>query len=322
LEDAAGGLARVRMSGAWMDRRAFVRTSAAMLAGADLLRAMGRGQDALRIGLVAPAGDAAVASMARGVGMGVGEAAHTAALMGRRIELVRAGGQGAAAEVLAAAEALAREGGVAALIGGGDEASCRALGDVAESAGVLFINTGCAADAMRAQCRRNVFHVQASDAMYAAALAARPADAADATAAVLWHPSLERFGAGQVNDRFRAEFGGAGMDGAAWAGWMAVKVLWEASLRTRSTQAGALREYLERAGTQFDGHKGWPLSFRPWDHQLRQPLYLVAPAEGGATRVVAEVPARPAEGASSSRELLDALGGAATASGACASATG
>jgi hypothetical protein len=35
---------------------------------------------------------------------------------------------------------------------------------------------------------------------------------------------------------------------------------------------------LERETTRFDGHKGQPLSFRRWDHQLRQPLYARTPA--------------------------------------------
>jgi ABC-type branched-subunit amino acid transport system substrate-binding protein len=282
-----------------LDRRAFVR-GAVLLAAGGALRL--RGQEPLRVALVAPAD--AVTGMARGVTMGVEEAARTGRLMGRGIELL-------SADSAAAAEGLVRGGGVAALIGGWDDDSCAALGALADGAGVPFLNTGCRADALRgAECRRAVFHVEASDAMYAAALAAR--GDADAARAVLWHPSLERFGAGQVNDRFRARFGGAGMGGAEWAGWMAVKVLWEASLRARSTEPAAIREYLERDGTQFDGHKGWPLSFRPWDHQLRQPLYLV-PADG--SRVAGEVPVRPAEGASSSRELLDALGGDPAVSG-------
>jgi ABC transporter substrate binding protein (PQQ-dependent alcohol dehydrogenase system) len=129
----------------------------------------------------------------------------------------------------------------------------------------------------------------------------------------IWHPSLERFGAAQLNDRFRARFA-AEMDGPAWAGWMAAKALWEASLRARGTDPAALRAHLERAATRFDGHKGWPLSFRPGDRQLRQPLYLVADAPGGATRVVGEVPTRPTEGDASSNELLDRLGGGPSAS--------
>jgi ABC-type branched-subunit amino acid transport system substrate-binding protein len=275
-----------------LDRRTFIRSAGALLlAGSGFRFAPDpRIQDALRIAFVS-APDAAGA--ARGVALGVEEAARTGELMGRRIELV----------TLDSVDAICADSSIAALIGGFDDAGCAEL----RRSGVLALNVGCRLDASRAErCERNVFHVEASARMYADALAAHGDDAAEATEAVLWHPSLERFGAAQLNDRFRARFGGE-MDGAAWAGWMAVKVLWEASLRARTTEVEGLRGYLERDATQFDGHKGWPLSFRAWDHQLRQPLYLVAPADGG-TRVVGEVPARRSGDESSSRELLDRLG--------------
>jgi len=172
----------------------------------------------LRIGLVAPPAGAAGASAARGVTLGVEEAARTGALVGRGVEL-RTGDADAAGR-------LARDGGVAALVGGWDEASCRELGALAGAAGVLFINVGCTADALRgAECRPWTLHVEASDAMRRAALAGRGPEGADAADAVLWHPSLERFGAAQLNQRFRTRFA-AEMDGPAWAGWMAVKALW------------------------------------------------------------------------------------------------
>lgn len=282
-----------------MDRRGFVRAavhgSALLLAGSGFRFPAGlRSRDALRIVFVTAPG-AAAASAARGVTLGVEEAARTGELVGRRIELVTVDSIGAA------------DGAVGGWIGGFDEAACRALADRAASSESIFINVGCRADTLRGDaCKRNVFHVEASERMYADALAAREDDAARATEAVLWHPSLERFGAAQLNDRFRARFG-AQMDGAAWAGWMAVKVLWEASLRARTAEGAGIRAYLERQSTQFDGHKGWPLSFRAWDHQLRQPLYLVA--DGG---VAAEVPARRGEN-ESSRDLLDRLGADASA---------
>ncbi|HEU4882225.1 MAG TPA: ABC transporter substrate-binding protein [Longimicrobium sp.] len=288
-----------------LDRRTFIRTAGALLlAGSDFRFLSRPAQDALRIAFVAGP-DAAAASAARGVTLGVEEAARTGELVGRRIELMTL-------DAMPSAAVLAADAPVAALIGGFDDASCRALGDLAMSMNAVFLNVECRADALRGEaCGRGVFHVQASDRMYADAFAARAGEAADATEAVLWHPSLERFGAAQLNDRFRARFGGE-MDGAAWAGWMAVKALWEASLRARSTDGAALRAYLERDATQFDGHKGWPLSFRAWDHQLRQPLYLVAPAENGGTRLVGEVPA--GRGEAPSREMLDQLGADASAS--------
>jgi hypothetical protein len=74
------------------------------------------------------------------------------------------------------------------------------------------------------------------------------------------------------------------MNGSAWAGWIAVKVVVEAALRTRSTSPAALLAYMEAPATQFDGHKGWPLTFRGSDHQLRQPLYIASRVGDGAYR--------------------------------------
>ncbi|HEX2207822.1 MAG TPA: ABC transporter substrate-binding protein [Longimicrobium sp.] len=286
-----------------LDRRNFVRACALLLAARTDFRFAPRPapQDALRIGFIA--GNTGSAA-ARGVTLGVEEAARTGELVGRRIELVTV-------DSVDSAAAHFREGGpVAALVGGFSDSWCRGPSTISSVVDTVFMNVGCRADALRGEaCGRNVFHVEASARMYADALAARGGGSADAANAVLWHPSLERFGAAQLNDRFRARFG-AEMDDAAWAGWMAVKVLWEASLRARTVEAAGLRAWLERDSTQFDGHKGWPLSFRAWDHQLRQPLYLVA-ADGA--RVVAEVPERRAE-EGSARELLDRLGADAAAS--------
>lgn len=334
------------MIGTALGRREFVRAAARgcalLLAGGLDARIWTRARDVLRVGLVAPASEGGagaasdeVRSAIRGVTLGAEEAARTGALVGRGIEL-RTGNSGSAdGDAAGAAERLLREGGVAALIGGFDDDSARALSVFADRAGVLFLNVGSRADALRgAECGRNLFHVEASDAMCAAALAAREGSSPESGSpvrAALWHPTLERFGAAQLNDRFRARFG-AGMDGPAWAGWMAVKALWEASLRARTAEPAGLRAYLERDATQLDGHKGWALSFRPWDHQLRQPLYLIADSVGsestesestgstgsrsveGGTRVVGEVPARRGE-EGSSREALDRLSGDAAVSG-------
>jgi ABC transporter substrate binding protein (PQQ-dependent alcohol dehydrogenase system) len=121
-----------------------------------------------------------------------------------------------------------------------------------------------------------------------------------ATAALAWDASLTRFGADTLNERFRRRFG-ADMTSAAWSAWFAVKVLWESSLRMKSAARAPLADYLTRDTTRFDGHKGQPLSFRPWDHQLRQPLYART-----ATGFV-EVPATRAPN-ESANDALDRLG--------------
>jgi ABC-type branched-subunit amino acid transport system substrate-binding protein len=126
----------------------------------------------------------------------------------------------------------------------------------------------------------------------------------------LWHHTLGRYGATQLNERFHTRFG-LEMDGLGWAGWFAVKVAWEAVNRASTTRGSELVRFLESQRAAFDGHKGRPLSFRPWDHQLRQPVYLVKPAAGpggGDWKVVAELPRAARGEAAASQELLDRLG--------------
>lgn len=77
---------------------------------------------------------------------------------------------------------------------------------------------------------------------------------------VAWLPTLTRFGAGELNERFLRETKHA-MDDAAWLGWVAVKIVAEAGLRKR-----------EIAKVRIDGHKGVPLTFDA-NGQLVQPLY-------------------------------------------------
>ncbi|HEX8907217.1 MAG TPA: hypothetical protein VF771_20360, partial [Longimicrobiaceae bacterium] len=178
---------------------------------------------------------------------------------------------------------------------------CRALRDVAEARGVVYLDLGCDADALRGrECRRATFHVSPSAAMLADAAA--QAGVADGRAAA-WDARLEKFGADQLNQRFRARFG-EGMDSRGWVGWFAVKLLWESTLRARSATPGALMVFLESDAAQWDGHKGRPLSFRAWDHQLRQPLYVASPAAPDPVEVPRAAPGSDA----SSRDVLDRLG--------------
>jgi ABC transporter substrate binding protein (PQQ-dependent alcohol dehydrogenase system) len=159
-----------------------------------------------------------------------------------------------------------------------------------------------------------MFHVAPSDAMISSARAAVESSLPQSFSIELWHRSLERYGGSQLNDRYRARFNRA-MSSPAWAGWVAVKIAWEASLRARSTDPAALVDLLEKDATQFDGHKGTPLSFRAWDHQLRQPLYAVSRNPPGE-RVVAELPDVGKVGTGSMRDQLDRFGNTA-ASGRC-----
>lgn len=203
---------------------------------------------------------------------------------------------------------------IAAVIGDDDAEACAALSHAAAERRILFVNVGCTADALRADgCGSFTFHVAPSDAMLRDALA--QSGRGDRASPTAWDASLVRFGADSLNQRFRAGFGRP-MTAEAWTAWFAVKVLWESSLRAKSSSGVAIRDYLQRDATQFDGHKGWPLSFRAWDHQLRQPLYVLEPtANGGDARVIAELPVAGAT--EPFRAALDRLGAPHTSSVQC-----
>lgn len=277
-------------------RRAFLQRGALVVAALPAWRWRlfdWRVARVLRIGVIGRAGERAGASdRALGIRLGIDEASHSAALFGGSIEAV---------PITLSSLGTAR---VSAVIGGDETRECALVARAAEEAGVVFMNVGCANDALRGEdCGPMMFHVVPSEAMYRDALRGQ---AESGLIAAAWDSSLERFGADTLNGRFRARFG-RGMSADAWLAWMAVKVLWEASLRVRSADARALVEYLTQYGTQFDGHKGVPLSFRAWDHQLRQPLYVVSAGQGRAQRVIGEVPSSVSS-EQSSRDALDRLG--------------
>jgi ABC transporter substrate binding protein (PQQ-dependent alcohol dehydrogenase system) len=115
---------------------------------------------------------------------------------------------------------------------------------------------------------------------------------------VAWHWTWDHNGAPQVNSRFEKRASGRRMEGADWAAWVAVKMIVQAVLHTRSTDFTQDRAFI-LAGN-FDGDKGLAVSVRPWDHQVRQAVLLAAPYE-----VVASA---PIEGFLHQTNQLDTLG--------------
>lgn len=101
------------------------------------------------------------------------------------------------------------------------------------------------------------------------------ADAAAGIWSVGWHHELDRFSARELNARFRRRFSGP-LGEASWAAWAAVKLVGEAVVRGGAANPAGVRAFLE-SSPPFDGHKGTALTFRRWDHQLRQPLYVFGP---------------------------------------------
>ena len=132
-----------------------------------------------------------------------------------------------------------------------------------------------------------------------------------------WYQGLERFSARELNRRFYRRFEKPA-EGFAWANWAAVKLVVEGVLRSASAEASALVSYLEST-PPFDGHKGRALTFRDWNHQLRQALYVLKVREDepeapwDPLQLIGELPP-PAAPGQSVVEVLDTLGESQTAS--------
>jgi ABC-type branched-subunit amino acid transport system substrate-binding protein len=292
-----------RVGSKQVNRRDFVRSAVVTACGVALLPAR---SDALPqkkpvvIGSFFPDGPFSPQTrwLARGYQLGTDEGMRASALFSEPLQSLRAT-YSSTADISRQVSRL-KSLGAHVIIGGGADEDCRSIGEACAAAEIVYLNPACKSDALRRDtCSRFVFHIEASNAMYASAQ-----KSSGSREILLWHPALTRYGASQLNDRYRARFGEA-MTGAAWAAWFAFKVAWETGLRTSGAGAAATAESLSRESTEFDGHKGAPLSFRSWDHQLRQPMYAVS-APGGK-EIVTDVPDL-AKSKLPAHDLLDTLG--------------
>jgi ABC transporter substrate binding protein (PQQ-dependent alcohol dehydrogenase system) len=127
----------------------------------------------------------------------------------------------------------------------------------------------------------------------------RPVLGANGLVALAWHPQWDLNGGPQLSRRFvRAAH--RPMTGQDWAAWAAVKavvgVLSDSPKATLPEQLKLLRS----GQVALDGFKGPRLTFRAWDGQLRQPIFL-----GHADGVAALA---PFDGVMHPTEVLDTLG--------------
>ena len=127
----------------------------------------------------------------------------------------------------------------------------------------------------------------------------RPVVGTDGLVASAWHWTWERYGAPQLNQRFdrRASRRMAAED---WAGWVAVRSVVEAVTRSASTNVATIKKTLTADDFAVDLYKGVPGGFRPWTHQLRQPILLHT-----YNAVIARA---PIEGFLHKDNILDSLG--------------
>jgi ABC-type branched-subunit amino acid transport system substrate-binding protein len=131
-------------------------------------------------------------------------------------------------------------------------------------------------------------------------------EAKGAYRAEAWEATLDSYGATQLNMRFEQRFH-APMDAASWAAYQGIKILYDTFTAGGATTSNAIVAFFENSTTVFDVWKGIGTSFRPWDHQLRQSLFLAHLEKDGSVTLVGELPAIYRPG-TSPIERLDQLG--------------
>jgi len=127
----------------------------------------------------------------------------------------------------------------------------------------------------------------------------RPVIGTQGLVATAWHRAHEQWGAAQLQNRFQ-EAAGRSMTEEDYAAYLAVRAIGEASVRSKSNQMLAIKDYLLSDRFALQAYKGVPLSFRVWDGQLRQPVLLAAPRS--------LVSVAPIEGFLHPKTELDTLG--------------
>ena len=127
----------------------------------------------------------------------------------------------------------------------------------------------------------------------------RPVIGTQGLKATVWHKTHEQWGAVQIQNRFKA-LAGRPMVEEDYAAYLAMRSIGEAVTRTKEVNASSVKSFLLSEKFKLQGYKGRPLSFRPWNGQLRQAILLAAP-----TSIVATP---PLEGYLHPKNELDTLG--------------
>lgn len=127
----------------------------------------------------------------------------------------------------------------------------------------------------------------------------RPVVGSDGLVATAWHPAWERQGGPQLTRRF-AKLARRPMSGHDWAAWLAGRAVAAVLVERPKASLAQQLQALRGGGVAVDGFKGTRLSFRAWDGQLRQPIFL---SHGDGVIATA-----PVDGVLHPKDTLDTLG--------------
>lgn len=127
----------------------------------------------------------------------------------------------------------------------------------------------------------------------------RPVVGTHGLVGVSWHRAFEQFGGLSLQSSFERRFK-RWMRERDYNAWLAAKMFGEAVTRGNSADPARIIAYIRSPTFKAAGHKGIGMGFRPWDHQLRQPILVSGPR--------ALVSMSPQEGFLHESSELDTLG--------------
>ena len=128
---------------------------------------------------------------------------------------------------------------------------------------------------------------------------ARPVAGTAGLIPTAWHPASEQWGGTQIQNRF-AKKNGRRMLSKDMSAWTAVRIIGDAATRTNSADPQKISDFIRADDYSIAAFKGQKLTFRKWNWQLRQPVFL-----GDARSVVTT---SPQEGFLHQFSELDTLG--------------
>jgi ABC transporter substrate binding protein (PQQ-dependent alcohol dehydrogenase system) len=88
-----------------------------------------------------------------------------------------------------------------------------------------------------------------------------------------WHPASEQWGGTQIQNRF-AKVSGRRMLSKDMSAWTAARIIGEAATRTHSADPEVLAAFVRAEDFSIAAFRGQKLTFRKWNWQLRQPVFL------------------------------------------------
>jgi ABC transporter substrate binding protein (PQQ-dependent alcohol dehydrogenase system) len=88
-----------------------------------------------------------------------------------------------------------------------------------------------------------------------------------------WHPASEQWGGTQIQNRF-AKANGRRMLSKDMSAWTGVRIVGEAATRTPDADPAKIEAFIRADEFSIAAFKGQKLTFRKWNWQLRQPIFL------------------------------------------------